>query len=97
MAFLFTGGALYTIGDISVWSVALFATASATSLYAQIGIHKTRNEQKTHKSIENCVRSFILYSLAIVMAFKPEWLFWVIIFYMLFELVLYLRPEKSQV
>jgi 4-hydroxybenzoate polyprenyltransferase len=97
MAFLFTGGALYTIGDISVWSVALFATASATSLYAQIGIHKTRNEQKTHRFIENCVRSFILYCLAIVIACKPEWLFWVIIFYMLFELVLYLRPEKSQV
>lgn len=97
MAFLFTGGALYAIGNISVWPVALFVSASATSLYAQIGIHRTRNEQETYRFIENCVRSFILFCLAIVIALNLEWLLFVIIFYVLFELVMYIRPEKSQV
>lgn len=97
LAFLFSGSALYTIGDINVWSAAMFLSASATSLYAQIGIHNTRNEQETYRFIENCVRSLILYCLAIVTAHNLEWIFFVILFYMLFELVMYLRPEKSQV
>jgi len=97
LAFLLAGGALYTIGDIHLWSVVFFVSAAASSLYGQIGIHNTRNEQETYRFIENCVRSFILFCLAIVIANRPEWLFFVVIFYLLFELVLYLRPERSQV
>ena len=97
LAFFFTGSALYIIGDISVASAAIFVLASVLNLIAQIGIHKSRVEQETYRSIENCVRSFILYSLALVVAIKPGWTVFVIIYYMLFELVLYIRPEKSQV
>ena len=91
------GCALFLVGRMNVPGVALFATAVVIGIHAQIRIHKTRDEQKTHGPIANVVRVFILYCSAMIITLKFHWFVFVILFYILFELVLKFRPEESQV
>lgn len=92
-----TGSVLFLTGNLNIWGIAIFAIAVAVNLYAQIKIHQTRDESKTHGPIGNVVRAFILYCMAIIVTLKPKWLIFIAVFYLLFELTLKLRPEKSQV
>ncbi len=92
-----TGSVLYLTGNLNIWGIVIFAIAVAVNLYAQIKIHQTRDESKTHGPIGNVVRAFILYCMAIIVTLKPNWLIFIAVFYLLFELTLKLRPEKSQV
>jgi hypothetical protein len=71
--------------------------AVAITLYAQIKIHQIRDEDEAHGPIGNVVRAFLLFCMAIVVSLKPQWLIFTVIYYLLFELVLKHRPEKSQV
>ncbi|UCC11280.1 MAG: UbiA family prenyltransferase [candidate division WOR-3 bacterium] len=96
-AAVFTGYAVILIGGLNVWVVLVFGTAFLINLYAQVTIHLTRDERKTHRPIENVVRAFILYCMAILLALKINWLIFIAVFYLLFELTLRLRPEKHQV
>lgn len=92
-----TGSVLFLTGNLNIWGIVIFAIAVAVNLYAQIKIHQTRDESKTHGPIGNVVRAFILYCMAIIVTLKPNWLIFIAVFYLLFELTLKLRPEKSQV
>ncbi|TET76970.1 MAG: hypothetical protein E3J41_08265 [Candidatus Cloacimonadota bacterium] len=92
-----TGSVLFLTGNLNIWGIAIFVIAIAINLYAQIKIHQTRDESKTHGPIGNVVRAFILYCMAIIVTLKPNWLIFIAVFYLLFELTLKLRPEKSQV
>jgi len=92
-----TGSVLFLTGNLNIWGIAIFVIAIAINLYAQIKIHQTRDESKTHGPIGNVVRAFILYCMAIIVTLKPKWLIFIAVFYLLFELTLKLRPEKSQV
>jgi 4-hydroxybenzoate polyprenyltransferase len=99
VAFL-TGGAIYSIGisrSFNILAIPVFIIAVAINLYAQIKIHLTRDENKTHGPIANVVRAFVLHCVAIVLALKGDWVIFVVIFYLLFELTLKFRPEKTQV
>lgn len=96
-AAVFTGYALILIGGLNVWVILVYIIAVLINLYAQVRIHLTRDESKTHGPIENVVRAFILYCIAILLALKIDWLIFIAAFYLLFELTLMLRPEKSQV
>ena len=69
----------------------------AVNLWAQIAIHRIRDEAKSHGPIANVVRAFVLYGVAMVLALKPGWVIPALIFYVLFEVVLKLRPERAQV
>ncbi|MCK4396819.1 UbiA family prenyltransferase [candidate division WOR-3 bacterium] len=92
-----TGSVLLLTGNLNIWGIAIFVIAVAVNLYAQIKIHRTRDESKTHGPIGNVVRAFVLYCMAITVTLKPKWLIFIAVFYLLFELTLRLRPEKSQV
>jgi hypothetical protein len=54
-------------------------------------------EKKAYVGIEKVVRGFLLIHIAESMAFKPSLLIFGIGYYLLFEIVLFIRPEKSQV
>jgi hypothetical protein len=43
------------------------------------------------------VRAFVLYGLAMVLAMRPGWVIPAVFFYVLFEVVLKLRPEQAQI
>jgi 4-hydroxybenzoate polyprenyltransferase len=92
-----TGWALHSIGTLNIFGIAIFAVALVINAYAQIKIHQTRDERKAHGPISNVVRSFILYCAAIVVTLKIDWVIFIVVFYLLFELALKFRPEKTQV
>jgi 4-hydroxybenzoate polyprenyltransferase len=75
----------------------IFVVALLVNLKAQVGIHRVRDESLAYRPIASVVRSFILYCAAIVLSLKPEWLLFLAIFYLWFEVALSLRPEKRQV
>ena len=91
------GWALLLIGSVNLWAGLVYCAAAAMNLYAQIRIHRIGDEKETHGPIENVVRAFVLYCLAIVVALKLHWLVLVVVFYVLFELALKARPEEAQV
>ena len=96
-AAVFTGCVLFLSSSLNIWGILIFIIAVLINLYAQIKIHLTRDESKTHGPIENVVRAFILYGIAMILTLKLNWLIFIVVFYILFELTLRFRPEKSQV
>lgn len=92
-----TGWTLYVIGNSSVVGIAVFVIGLGAALYAQVKIHTVRDESKAYGPITNVVRAFILYSTAVVVTIKKEWLFFLVLFYLLFEFALRKRPEETQV
>jgi 4-hydroxybenzoate polyprenyltransferase len=96
LAAFFTARALALVGA-SAWSVVMFIAGLALHAYAQIAMHFTGDEHETGGPIANGVCALILYCLSIVAANKPAWIPFLIAFYVLFELVLWFRPEKGQV
>jgi 4-hydroxybenzoate polyprenyltransferase len=85
------------LAQANILGISIFLVALAVNAFAQIKIHITREESKAHGPIANVVRAFILYSLAIVITLKPEWLGFMAVFYFVFEAALKYRPEKTQV
>ncbi|UCE06070.1 MAG: UbiA family prenyltransferase [bacterium] len=82
----------------SQWiSIPIFFAAIFALLSAQIGIHRINDEKKAHKPISNVVRGFILLHLAEICLIRPTWFIFSILFYIIFELTLKIRPEKGQV
>ncbi len=94
---ILTGFVLLLSNNLNLWGIGIFAIAVLINLYAQIGIHQTRDENQTHGPIGNVVRAFILYCIAMILTLKPNWLIFMAAFYLLFELILRIRPERSQV
>ena len=92
-----SGAAIVVSRKANPLAAAVFAAGVAVNLWAQVAIHRTRDETKSHGPIANVVRAFILFCLAVVLAFQPGWWIPAAAFYGLFEIVLRLRPERSQV
>ena len=82
-------------GGFLAWT--FLAAAVVLQLHAQVSVHRTRDEHAVGTPIANGVRALILFCLAIVLALKPGWIGFAGVFYVLFELVLRLRPEHGQV
>jgi 1,4-dihydroxy-2-naphthoate octaprenyltransferase len=96
-AAFFTVWVILSVGYFSIAGVILYSAALVLSIAAQVGIHRTRDEAEAHGPIANVVRVFILYCMAMIVTLKLSWLPFVVLFYVLFELILKLRPETSQV
>lgn len=97
LAALFSGLALFSTHQLSVLGINIFVVALIVNFYAQIKIHRTRDEHEAFGPITNVVRAFVLYCAAIIVSQKGEWLVFVAVFYLLFEIALKYRPEKTQV
>ncbi len=92
-----TGLVLYSIGSLSIMGIGVFIVAVVVNLGAQIRIRQIRDEKKAHGPISNVVRAFILYSVAMIVSLKPDWMIFLAIFYLIFEVTLKSRPEERQV
>jgi 4-hydroxybenzoate polyprenyltransferase len=93
----FAGAAIGVAGRINPLAAVVFLAGFVVNLWAQIAIHRIRDEAKSHGPIANVVRAFVLYDVAMVLALKPGWVIPAVVFYVLFEVVLKLRPEQAQV
>lgn len=78
-------------------SLSLLIVTAILNIIAQVQLHIIRDEEKSNGPIATVVRSFILYCSVIIVAFKPGWIPFLVINYILFEMVLKARPEKTQV
>lgn len=96
VAFL-VGASLLILGNFNIFGVAIYIMAVIINLLAQLKIHRIRDESQTFGPIANVVRAFILYCIAIIVTLKPNWIIFMTIYYLLFEMTLKLRPEKTQV
>jgi 4-hydroxybenzoate polyprenyltransferase len=76
-----------------------YGLASLIALSGQIKAHftKVKIEPNAAYPIVSTVRSFILWHLAVVVAFQPTVLGFAIVFYILFEWSLWSRPEQGQI
>ena len=86
-----------TIFSTRLLSIPIFFGAFIMLIFAQIGIHRIKDEGKANKPIANVVRGFVLLHLAEICLLRPSWIVPIIIFYIIFELALKARPEKGQV
>ncbi len=67
------------------------------SFFAQIKLHKVKNDEEAFRPIELVVHSYIIILSGITLTQKPSWFFLLLLFYTAFVLVLSLRPLKKQI
>ena len=81
------------------WSKLVWGLASLIAVSGQVYAHITseKTEANAAGSIAATVRSFILWHLAVILAFREEWWPGLVVFYLLFEWVLWKRPAQTQV
>jgi len=81
------------------WSKVVWGLATVIAVSGQIYAHITSEKTETNASgpITATVRSFILWHLAVILAFKADWWPGLIVFYLLFEWTLWKRPSQAQV
>ena len=99
-----TAAVIYLVGFsnfrwLMLVGIAAFVAGLVINIHAQVKIHLVRDEARAHDPIANVVRAFLLYCMAMVLTLKPHWI-WIVctaVFYALFELVLKVRPEKTQI
>lgn len=77
------------------WGVV--GAAGVVSLIAQVSLHPVRTERDAHGPIVHVVRVFLLLNAAIVLAARPEWWAVAVAYLAAFEVLIRLRPERSQV
>jgi 4-hydroxybenzoate polyprenyltransferase len=92
-----TAALIHSVGTPAFYPVVILAAAMSVNLAGQMRIHSTRDEQAAHLPITHIVRAFILYCEAITVCLQPDWLAGCAAFYLLFEITLRVRPERSQV
>jgi len=89
----------YSKGFKNVGEIIAGVAGLVVLLAGQVVAHlsKQKNEVESLVPILNTVRSFVLFHLAIMLHFQPQWWPACIIYYLVFEVTLYLRPSKYQV
>ncbi len=86
----------FNFSDILI--IVIWSTGFMFFFFAHIQLLTIREkENKAYAGIENIVRGFILIHLAESLTFKPSLIVFGFGYYLLFEVVLLIRPEKTQV
>lgn len=87
------------IGYKDVYAFTIFLISSSVGVSGQIKAHVMQNKVESNASypIISTVRAFLLWHLSVTIHFRPEWLVFGIIYYLIFEAVLYFRPAKEQI
>lgn len=76
----------------------VFACAGiVTTLLAQINLHSVKKDDEAHKAIVPCVHTYILLLSSLAVLNKPGWFIPLSLFYLLYIVVLWIRPAKEQI
>ena len=67
------------------------------SILTQINLHTVKTDAEAHKAIVPCVHSYILLLSGLIVLNKPDWFISLISFYLIYVLVLKIRPAKEQI
>lgn len=79
------------------WSIVFLAAGVALHVFAQVSVHRASDERAVGAPIAHGVRALVLYCAAISASNHVAWVPALLVFYVLFELVLRLRPQEAQV
>lgn len=98
-------GLLVVIEEIQRINIALYSnpalffliTSIVLTIGGQIFLHKVNTDEGAHSAIALVVHSYIVQFTGLTLLRKPEWLFFLIIFYIGFIFVMKVRPEKNQI
>ena len=98
-------GLLLFINKINWIGLATFLIPSLVFLIAsvvltiigQLILHKVQTDEEAHPAITLVVHSYILQFSGLALLKRPEWLIFLIIFYIGFTLVLKIRPANNQI
>ena len=85
------------LGTRSPLAWAALLASAALSLQAHLSLHRLRDERAAHRPIAGVVRAFLLSCSAPVLALRPAWLPFLVLFHALFEVALWKRPEPTQI
>jgi 4-hydroxybenzoate polyprenyltransferase len=84
--------------NASSWTAYLFYTAGIIlSLVSQIKLHKVRTDEEAHPAISLTVHAYILLLSSVIIMSRPSWGILLTFYYLLFNIVMQLRPSKNQV
>lgn len=78
-------------------SLVFLITSLVLTIIGQILLHKVQTDEEAHPAITLVVHSYVLQFSALALLRKPEWLFFLIVFYIGFIIVMKVRPEKNQI
>jgi 4-hydroxybenzoate polyprenyltransferase len=89
---------LYNIKtNLSVPAIIFYTTSIILSLISQIKLHNVKTDEEAHPAISLTVHSYILLLSSIAIIYRPSWVMFLTIYYILFNVVMKLRPSKLQV
>jgi len=96
---IFSMAFCFSLVNSSVEGIICMALASIIAISGQLFAHFTKVKQESNAvfPITSTVRAFILWHIAIILTYHPEHFLAVVLFYLLFEIALYLRPQKEQI
>jgi 4-hydroxybenzoate polyprenyltransferase len=97
--FLASAVCCYVIVKDAMAGIALWLAGSLVAAWGQLVALRVQPKVEKNSTIPvlATVRSFIIWQLAVILTYQPDWWAQAIFFYALFELVLSLRPEKHQI
>jgi 4-hydroxybenzoate polyprenyltransferase len=89
----------WLIGYQDLYAFSAFALATLIAIAGQLYGHFTSNKSESSATfpVAATVRSFILWHLAVSIYFRPDWFLFSIIFYLCYEITLFVRPAKGQI
>ncbi len=81
----------------NLYAVVILVVGMVIMILCQIFVHFIKNDNESSKAITLSVHAYIILLSSIVILNKPEWIIPMIIFYLLFNLTISLRPAKNQI
>jgi len=83
----------------NIQSIIFFILGTVSSISGQLYAHFTTNKSEKNATypIASTVRSFILLNLSVILSIHPKWILPAVIYFLIFELVLWKRPSRGQI
>jgi len=81
----------------NIYAVIILVIGIIVMILCQVFVHFIKNDNKSSKAINLSVHAYILLLSSIVVLNKIEWMFPMVVFYLLFNLTIALRPAKNQI
>ena len=81
----------------NLYALAILAIGIVVMILCQMFVHFIKNDNESSKAISLSVHAYIILLSSIALLNKPDWILPFVIFYLLFNLAMILRPEKKQI
>ena len=81
----------------SSFPLIIFFIGTILMVLCQLLVHSVKSDDESSTAINLSVHAFIVLLSSITLLNKPEWLLLIIVFNLLFNLTIYLRPSKNQI